>query len=79
MNSLFTPAQTIASMYHSPGPEGIGFARFASSGTVTPELWTNIADIESSAKTGRVGTEEWAEDMVALREALANEGIVQEA
>jgi hypothetical protein len=75
----FTPAQTIASYYQSPGADGIGFARFASSGTVTPELWDNIARTEETAKSGAVGTEEWAAEMAELREALADEGIHQPA
>lgn len=79
MTNLFTRAQTIASYYHSPGPDGIGFARFASSGTVTPELWDNIASTEAAAEEGRVGTEEWAADMAELREALEEEGVFENA
>jgi len=78
MTNLFTRAQTIASYYHSSGPDGIGFARFASSGTVTPELWGNIASTETAAAEGRVGTEEWAADMVELRRELAEEGITEQ-
>lgn len=77
MSVPFTASQTIASMYHSPGADGIGFARFASSRTVTPELWENIAGIEAGAATGEVGTEDWASDMMELREALASEGITE--
>lgn len=76
--SSFTPAQAIASMYHSPGPDGIGFARFASTHTVTPELWDNIASIEEAAKNAVAGTEEWLEDMIALRKELAEEGITEQ-
>ena len=45
----FTRAHEIASWYQSPGPAGIGFAMFASKGTVTPELWDNIEQVEREA------------------------------
>ena len=71
----YTKAQEIASWYQSPGPSGIGFAAFASSGTVTPELWENIRRTEREAAEGAVGSEDWARDMAALRTLLEDDGI----
>lgn len=71
----YTKAQEIASWYQSPGPAGIGFAVFASSGNVTPELWENIRRTEREAAEGAVGSESWAKDMAKLRKLLAADGI----
>lgn len=71
--SEWPEARQIASMYHSPGPAGIGFAQYASTGTVTPELWSNIRGIEREASEPYA--EGWAEDMARLRELLAADGI----
>lgn len=70
-------SRRLASLYQSPGPAGIGFARYASSGFVSPELWENIRTTESLAKSnkGKPAVEQWTEDMVALRKALTEEGI----
>jgi hypothetical protein len=71
--SEWPEARQIASQYHSPGPAGIGFAQFASTGTVTPELWSNIRGIEREASEPYA--EGWAEDMARLRELLSEAGI----
>jgi hypothetical protein len=70
-------SRKIAAMYQSPGIAGIGFARYASSGAVTPELWENIKHAESLAESnpGKPAVEHWAEDMAALRTALKAERI----
>lgn len=68
-------ARQIASQYHSPGPTGIGFAQYASTGTVTPELWDNIRYCERNA--GEEWAEGWAEDMARLRELLEADGITE--
>ena len=73
------PSRQLAAMYQSPGTNGIGFAQYASSGTVTPELWENIARIETEAERepGSEAFEHWAEDMERLRELLSDEGITE--
>lgn len=73
---MFTKAQEIASWYQSPGPAGIGFAQYASTGTVTPELWDNIRVIEQEAewKAGANYADEWASDMAKLRQMLTEDG-----
>jgi hypothetical protein len=70
-------SRQIAAQYQSAGITGIGFARYASSGAVTPELWENIRTAESLAESnvGKPMVEHWAEDMAALRTALREEGI----
>jgi hypothetical protein len=70
-------SRQLAAQYQSPFFNGIGFARYASSGFVTPDLWKNIERIESDAEQnpGAPEVEHWAEDMVALRAALKEEGI----
>lgn len=72
---MFSKAQEIASWYQSPGPAGIGFAVFASSGKVTPELWENIRRTEREAAEGAVGSDSWAKDMTKLRKLLKADGI----
>lgn len=72
---MFSEAQELAAQYHSPGPTGIGFAQFASTGTVTPELWSNIRYIEAHADEDYA--EGWAGDMVHLRALLEDEGITE--
>lgn len=74
-------SRQLAAMYQSPGNTGIGFARYASSGTVTPELWLNIEHAESLAESnkGKKVVEHWAEDMAHLRDLLREEGITNEA
>lgn len=74
---MFSKAQEIASWYQSPGSAGIGFARYASSGTVTPELWDNIRATEAEAAKGASHTNGWASDMGKLRELLAADGITE--
>lgn len=72
----FTRAHEIASWYQSPGPTGIGFAIFASSGKVTPELWDNMRQVEQEA-TGLESaedTETHQGDMRELRAELAAMG-----
>ena len=78
---MFTKAREIASWYQSPGPAGIGFAQYASTGTVTPELWSNIRTTEREAelKEGADYADEWAADMAKLRELLAEDGITEPA
>ena len=70
-------SRQLAAQYQSHGTTGIGFARYASTGTVTPELWENIRFTESLAQSnkGKPAVEHWAEDMAALRKALKAEGI----
>lgn len=70
-------ARQLAAQYQSPGTTGIGFARYASTGTVTPELWENIATAESLAVSnrGKPEVEGWAEDMKKLRRLLAGDGV----
>lgn len=70
-------SRQLAAQYQSPGTTGIGFAQYASSGTVTPELWENILHTESLAQSnkGKPAVEHWTEDMAALRKALTAEGI----
>lgn len=68
-------ARELAAQYQSSGWSGIGFAMFASSGKNTPTLWENIEYTEREAEAGKPGTEEWAADMVRLRELLTEEGI----
>ena len=70
-------SRLLAAQYQTPFHGGIGFAQYASSGTVTPELWENIRRIESDAEQnpGAPEVEGWAEDMVTLRAALHEEGI----
>lgn len=75
----YTKAQEIASWYQSPGPAGIGFAVFASSGNVTPELWENIRATERQAAEFPADKfpeyKDWAGDMKRLRELLEADGI----
>ena len=66
-------ARQIASNYQSPGATGIGFAVFASTGEVTPELWSNIRYCETNAN--QEWAEGWSEDMARLRDLLAEDGI----
>lgn len=72
-------SRQIAAQYQSSGTTGIGFARYASTGTVTPELWDNIRVAESLAESneGKPAVEGWAEDMAELRDALEAEGITE--
>lgn len=72
-------SRQIAARYQSSGMTGIGFARYASTGTVTPELWDNIRVTESLAESnvGKPMVEGWAEDMEALKDALESEGIAE--
>jgi hypothetical protein len=70
----FTRAQEIASWYQSPGPAGIGFAQYASTETVTPELWRNIEATERDAENGVSGSEDWKRDMSELRRLLYQDG-----
>lgn len=71
----WSQARQIAANYQSPGSTGIGFAQFASTGTVTPELWENIRYCEAHSDEdyaeGRAG------DMVMLRALLKDEGITE--
>jgi hypothetical protein len=71
---MFTKAQEIASQYQSPGAAGIGFAQYASTGTVTPELWDNIERTERDARNGVPGTDGWIADMAELRKLLREAG-----
>lgn len=73
--SEWSAARKLAALYQSPGWSGIGFARFASTGTNTPDLWKNIEYTEREAAAGKPGTEEWAADMVRLRELLTADGV----
>jgi hypothetical protein len=77
--SEWPESRRLASLYQSPGPAGIGFARYASSGTVTPELWENITYTmaEAERRPDDPAVESWAEDMEALKDALESEGIVE--
>lgn len=68
-------SRQLAAQYQSPGPNGIGFARYASSGTVTPELWENIRRCEAEADEDYA--EGWAGDMVHLRALLEAEGVTE--
>jgi hypothetical protein len=72
-------SRRLASLYQSPGPAGIGFARYASSAVVTPELWENITYTENEAlrRPEDPAVEGWADDMEALREALEAEGVTE--
>ena len=72
-------SRQLASQYQSRGITGIGFAQYASSGTVTPELWDNIRHAESLAESnpGNPAVEHWAEDMERLRELLSDEGVTE--
>lgn len=72
----FTRAHEVASWYQSPGPTGIGFAIFASSGKVTPELWDNISQVEREATTleSAEDTDVHQGDMRELRAELAAMG-----
>lgn len=72
----FTRAHEIASWYQSPGPSGIGFAIFASSGKVTPELWDNISrvDREADSLESPTDTEIHQGDMRELRAELTAMG-----
>jgi hypothetical protein len=71
----FTRAQEIAANYQSPGPSGIGFAQYASTETVTPELWRNIEETERLAAEGvNLGMDDWAGDMKELRRLLYQDG-----
>ena len=75
----WSEARQLAAQYQSPGIAGIGFAKFASTGTVSPELWENIRLTESLAESnkGKDMVEGWAEDMVELRELLEEDGITE--
>jgi hypothetical protein len=66
-------------MYQSPGPAGIGFARYASSGAVTAELWENIRHTEDEAarRPEDPAVESWADDMELLRALLLTEGVTE--
>lgn len=64
-------ARQIAANYQSPGTTGIGFAQFASTGAITPELWDNIRSCEAMA--GELHTEGWRDDMIKLRHLLQTE------
>jgi hypothetical protein len=68
-------SRQLAALYQSPGPAGIGFAQYASTGTVTPALWANINTTEARGMYSEPGTEEWTADMKRLRELLKAEGI----
>jgi len=72
-------SRQLAAQYQSPGPAGIGFAQYASSGTVTPELWENITYTENEAlrRPEDPAVEGWAGDMERLREALEAEGVTE--
>lgn len=72
-------SRQLAALYQSPGPAGIGFAQYASSGTVTPELWQNIAYIaaEAERRPNDPAVEGWAYDMEKLRDLLREEGIFE--
>lgn len=75
--SEWPKSRLIAAQYQSPFFDGIGFAQYASTGTVTPDLRKNITRIESDAaqNPGDPAVEGWAADMVALRAALTEEGV----
>jgi hypothetical protein len=73
--SEWSNARLLAAEYQSSGWSGIGFARFASAGKNTPELWDNIEYCEREAAAGKQGTEDWEADMKRLRELLAADGI----
>ena len=73
----WSKSRLLAAQYQSPFNDGIGFAQYASTGTVTPDLWRNIKRIESDAETGAPEVEGWAEDMEELRRLLREEGIFE--
>lgn len=70
-------SRQLAAQYQTPFYGGLGFARYASTGTVTPELWSDIERIESDAEASPDAPEVkgWAQDMKDLRAALHEEGI----
>lgn len=72
-------SRQLAAQYQSPGPAGIGFARYASSGAVTPELWENIryTEAEADRRPEDPAVEHWADDMERLRELLQQEGAIE--
>lgn len=77
--SEWPESRQLAAQYQSAGPTGIGFARYASTGTVTPEFWENIAYTEAEAerRPEDPAVESWADDMERLRGLLQDEGVTE--